>query len=397
MTQVAGGFEASGIARSAADGVAPLREALLGGAGFTVAPAPARVLFGAGTLHRLPELVDELGARRVLVVASAGRGALVERVAALLGGRLADVDTRVAMHVPVALAHAVSARAAQLGADLVLAVGGGSAIGMAKAIALGGGPACIAVPTTYAGSEMTPVWGMTRDGEKQTGRDERVRPRAVLYDPTLMLELPPRVSGPSALNAAAHCVEALYAPDVNPVVALLAAEGLRAIAAGAPRVVRVPTDLTARTGTLYGAWLAGLALGACTMGLHHKLCHVLGGSFGMPHAETHAVLLPHTVGYNAGAAPAAMAVAAGALASGMGRAVDTNGVPDALHALVTDVVRAAGAPGSLRDLGMQEADLSRAAELAAARPYPNPRPVLAEPVHALLLRAFEGLPPVSDG
>ena len=397
MTQVAGGFEASGIARSAADGVAPLREALLGGAGFTVPPAPARVLFGAGALHRLPELVHELGARRLLVVGSAGRGALVERVAALLGSRLAGVDTRVAMHVPVALAHAVSARAAQLGADLVLAVGGGSAIGMAKAIALGGGPACIAVPTTYAGSEMTPVWGMKRDGEKQTGRDERVRPRAALYDPTLTLELPPRVSGPSALNAAAHCVEALYAPDVNPVVALLAAEGLRAIAAGAPQVVRAPTDLTARTGTLYGAWLAGLALGACTMGLHHKLCHVLGGSFGMPHAETHAVLLPHTVGYNAGAAPAAMAVAAGALERGTSRAVDPSGVPDALHALVTDVVRGAGAPGSLRDLGMQEADLSRAAQLAAGRPYPNPRPVRAEPVHALLLRAFEGLPPVSDG
>ena len=378
------------------DGIAPLREALLAGVGFTVAPMPARVLFGSGTLERLPDLVEESRAQRVLVIASAGRGALVERVAALLGGRLAGVDARAVVHVPAPMADAVCARAAELRADLVVAVGGGSAIGMAKAVALAGGPGYVAVPTTYAGSEMTPIWGLTRGGEKETGRDERVRPRAVLYDPTLTLGLPPRVSGPSALNAAAHCVEALYAPDVNPLVALLAAEGLRALAVGVPRVVRAPADLSARSETLYGAWLAGLALGAVTMGLHHKLCHVLGGSFGMPHAETHAILLPHTVGYNAGAASAAMAVAAGALARGLGRPVDASDVPLALHALLLDVAAAAGAPTALRELGLREADLLRAAELAAARPYPNPRRVEAAPVHALLVRAHRGLPPVTD-
>jgi maleylacetate reductase len=375
-------------------GTAPLRDALLAG-GFTVAPMPARVLFGAGALDRLPALVDLLGARRALVVASPGRGgALAERVAALLGARVVGVDRSAAMHVPAPVAAAAAANAERLGADLVIAVGGGSAIGLAKAIALAGGPPSVAVPTTYSGSEMTPIWGTTRDGAKETGRDERVRPRAVVYDPLLTLDLPPRVSGPSALNAVAHCVEALYAPDASPVVALLAAEGLRALAAAAPRVVRAPGDVAVRTAALYGAWLAGLSLGASTMGLHHKLCHVLGGSFGLPHAETHAVVLPHAVAYNAPAAPAAMAAAARALAdAGLGDGAagpPVTGVPRALHALLGDVARVAGAPTSLRELGLIEADLDRAAALAAERPYPNPRLVDREGVRALLARAFDG-------
>jgi maleylacetate reductase len=371
----------------AADFVAPLRDALLSGGGFAVPPSPARVLFGRGALVRLPELVDALGARRAFVVAGAGRGALVERVRALLGPRLAGVDRSAAMHVPAHLADAARAAAADVGADVVVAVGGGSPIGLAKAIALAGGPPIVAVPTTYAGSEMTPIWGVTRGGAKETGRDERVRPRAVVYDPTLTLDLPPRVSGPSALNAVAHCVEALYAPDANPVVALLAAEGLRALAAGAPRVVRAPADLAVRTDALYGAWLAGLSLGAATMGLHHKLCHVLGGSFGLAHAETHAVVLPHAVAYNAAAAPAAMEVAGRAIG------VAARDVPRALHALLLDVAAASGAPTSLRELGLRDEDLDRAAELVAARPYPNPRPVRAEALRAPLRRAYDGAPP----
>jgi maleylacetate reductase len=365
----------------------PLRDALLA-RGFTVQPMPARVLFGAGALARLPELVDALGARRAYVVASPGRGgALAERVAELLGDRVAGVDRRAAMHVPAPLATAAADDAARAGADLLVAVGGGSSIGLAKAIALAGGPPIVAVPTTYSGSEMTPIWGTTRDGAKETGRAERVRPRAVLYDPALTLDLPPTVAGPSMLNAAAHCVEALYAPDVNPVVALLAAEGLRALAASAPRVVRAPADLAARTEALHGAWLAGLALGASTMGLHHKLCHVLGGSFGLPHAETHAVVLPHAVAYNAPAAPHAMRAAAAAL--GIGTGAD-NTVPRALQALLADVAGVAPVPTSLGALGLREADLDRVAALATARPYPNPRPVTAEGVRALLGHALVG-------
>ncbi|MGZ8468591.1 MAG: maleylacetate reductase [Gemmatirosa sp.] len=374
-------------ADAAPRGDAALRDALLAG-GFSVAPMPARVVFGAGALDRLPELVDGLGARRALLVASAGRGALVDRIAALLGTRVAGIDRRAVTHVPAGVAEQVAAHARALDADLVVAVGGGSAVGMAKAIALAGGPGSVAVPTTYAGSEMTPIWGLTRDGAKATGRDERVRPRAVLYDPTLTLDLPPAIAGPSALNAIAHCLEALYAPDANPVVALLAAEGLRALASATPRVVRAPGDLPARTEALYGAWLAGLSLGASTMGLHHKLCHVLGGSFGLPHAETHAIVLPHTIAYNAGAASAAMRTAAQALGD--------DDVPRALHALLHDVARVAGTPTSLRALGLSAADVERATALAVARPYPNPRPVQADAVQALLRRALDGAAPVVD-
>ncbi|HKG95223.1 MAG TPA: maleylacetate reductase [Gemmatimonadaceae bacterium] len=374
-----------------ADLVAPLREAMLArGAGFAAAPMPARVLFGVDALSRLPELVDGLDARRVLVIASPGRGRFVQRVRALLGGRVVAEDTRVAMHVPEPVAQAVRADAARSGADLVLAIGGGSAIGMAKAVALAGGPPILALPTTYSGSEMTPIWGMTRGGAKETGRDERVRPRAVLYDPALTLPLAPRVSGPSALNAVAHCIEALYAPDASPLVALAAAEGLRALAASVPRVVREPADLPARIGALYGAWLGGLALGASTMGLHHKLCHVLGGSFGLPHAETHAILLPHSVAYNAAAAPEAMEVAGRALGAAAGD------VPRALHALLADVADVAGAPRSLGEIGFRESDIDRAAEAAAAKPYPNPRPVRADALRELLGRALTGAVPESS-
>jgi maleylacetate reductase len=365
------------------DDLSPLREALLSGASFTVAPSTARVRFGAGALDHLPELVDELGARRVLVLASARHGDLIERVGRLLGARRVGVETRAAMHVPGPLADAVRDDAIRSGSDLVVAIGGGSPIGMAKAIALGGGPPILAVPTTYSGSEMTNVWGVTRDGAKQTGRDERVRPRAVIYDPTLTLELPPRVSGPSGLNAMAHAVEALYAPDVNPLVALAATEGIRTLGGSVLRVVREPTDLTARTEALYAAWLCGWSLGAATMGLHHKLCHVLGGSFGLPHAETHAVVLPHAVAYNAPATPRAMAVIVRALGVKLE-------APAALHALATTVLAAAGAPRSLRDLRLKEADLDRAAEMTATGAYPNPRPVTVEGVRRLLESAYRG-------
>jgi len=368
-----------------ADALGALRDRLLAGPGVTQPPLPARVLFGAGALDRLPELVDASGARRVLVVASGGRAPVVDRVRALLGARCVGVESRVAMHVPAPLAEAVRADVERLGADLTLAVGGGSAIGMAKAVALGGGPPCAAVPTTYSGSEMTPIWGLTRDGAKETGRDERVRPRAVLYDPELTLTLPPRVSGPSLLNAAAHCVEALYAPDASPLALLAAAEGLRAIAASLPPLLRAPEDLRARAEALYGAWLGGLALGASTMGLHHKLAHVLGGTFGLPHAETHAVVIPYSTAYNADAAPEAMAAAA--------RALGAADAPAALHALLAEVAASTGAPASLRALGLGPDDVRRAAELAAALPYSNPRPVTAESLGPYLARALDGRPP----
>ena len=230
---------------------------------------------------------------------------------------------------------------------------------------------------------MTPIWGLTEGGVKRTGRDPRVLPRVVIYDPQLTLSLPPRIAGPSGINALAHCVEALYAPDASPIVALMAEEGIRALAASLPAVSRAPEDLEARSGALYGAWLAGTALGAATLGLHHKLCHTLGGSFNLPHAEVHTVILPHAAAYNAPAAPAAMARAA--------RALGADDAPGAIF----DLAGALGAPTALRDIGMREADLDRAAELATQNPYPNPAPVTYAGVRRLLEDAFHGRRPAA--
>jgi maleylacetate reductase len=288
------------------------------------------------------------------------------------------------MHVPVDTARKACDEARRLDADVSVAVGGGSTIGLSKAIALETGLPILAIPTTFAGSEMTPIWGLTEGGAKRTGRDVKVLPRTVIYDPALTLTLPPRVAGPSGMNAIAHCVEALYAENANPVVSLMAEEGIRALAKGLPRVVSNPGEVEAHATALYGAWLAGACLGSVGMALHHKLCHVLGGSFNLPHAETHAVMLPYAVAYNAAAAPEAMQRVERALG-------DATSAAEGLYALA----RRLQAPSALKDLGLEAGDLDRAAELATQNPYHNPRPVTRDGLRALLEAAFHGGPPES--
>lgn len=348
---------------------------------FVYEALPSRVVFGAGSLARLPEEVARLGAQRVLVLSTPGQQALGESVAAVLGELAAGVYPRAEQHVPLAVAEAARAEAARLGADCCVAVGGGSTVGLGKAIALRSDLPIVAVPTTYAGSEMTSIWGITEDGLKKTGRDRRVLPRTVIYDPELTLGLPAKIAGPSGMNAIAHCVEALYAPDGNPIVSLMAEEGIRALGASLPRVVAEPANLAARADALYGAWLAGAALGAASMGLHHKLCHTLGGSFGLPHAETHTIILPHAAAYNQAAAPEALARAARAL-----------GAPAAPAALF-DLAAALGAPTALRDIGMPADGLDRAAEIVTSAPYANPAAITFEGVRRLLDDAFHGRRP----
>ena len=288
------------------------------------------------------------------------------------------------MHVPIEVARRARELAAQLGADGCVAVGGGSAIGLGKAIALEHGLPVIAVPTTYAGSEMTPVWGLTEGGRKRTGRDERVLPRSVLYDPELTLTLPAGMSAASGMNAVAHAVEALYAPDATPIISLMAEEGARALAAALPRVVADGADLDGRSQAQYGAWLCGAVLAATTMSLHHKLCHTLGGTLDLPHAQTHTVVLPHALAYNQPAAPDAVAALSRAL----------GGAPDPAREL-WELAGRLDAPRSLRELGMAEADIPRVVEQAVAEPYANPRPVTADGVTALLEDAWAGRPPRS--
>jgi maleylacetate reductase len=270
-------------------------------------------------------------------------------------------------------------RAAELGADGCVAVGGGSAIGLGKAIALEHELPVIAIPTTYAGSEMTPVWGLTEGGQKRTGRDVRVLPRSVLYDAELTLTLPAGMSVASGLNAVAHAVEGLYAPDATPIISLMAEEGTRALAAALPLVVADGGDLEARAEAQYGAWLCGAVLAATTMSLHHKLCHTLGGTLDLPHAQTHTVVLPHALAYNQPAAPDAVAALSRAL----------GGTSDPAREL-WELAGRLDAPRSLAGLGMQEADISAIAELAVANPYANPRPVTRGGVEALLRAAWAG-------
>jgi alcohol dehydrogenase class IV len=234
---------------------------------------------------------------------------------------------------------------------------------------------------------VTPIWGLTEGGVKKTGRDARVLPKTVIYDPELTLTLPLALTVTSALNAIAHGCEGLYAHDGNPVVALMAEEGIRASAAALPALQRDPRDIEARGDALAGAWLCGVVLGSVAMGLHHKLCHTLGGTFNLPHAETHTVVLPHALAYNAAAAPEAMARIARALGLAEGE-----GVPRAVQALAARH----GAPTSLRELGMPAEGVARAAELAVTTPYPNPQPLQREALRSLIQRAWEGAAPQTD-
>jgi maleylacetate reductase len=332
-----------------------------------------RVVFAPGALARVAEEVVGLGVTRALVITSASAAEYTDRVSADLGDRVVARIHGVVMHVPAEVARAAVEAARESGADGVVCVGGGSATGLAKAVALETGLPIVAVPTTYSGSEVTPVWGRTADGRKTTGRDPRVLPRVVVYDPDLTASLPPATAAASALNAVAHCVEAMYAPDASPVTALLAEEGIRAIARALPGFDH--------SGLLYGAWLAGWTLGGSTMGVHHRICHVLGGSYDLPHAQTHAVILPYAAAYNAGHAPDALARVARAL-----------GVSDPAGGL-WDLARSAGVPAALTDLGFVPEKADDAADLVAASPPANPKPVERAWVRALLLDACAGRRP----
>jgi maleylacetate reductase len=344
-----------------------------------------RVLFGVGTLAQLRQEVDRLGGTRVLVICTGAERPLADAVANRLGHLVVGIFDAARMHHPVETVQSARERARELNADACVTIGGGTTTGTGKLITLETGIPLIAVPTTYAGSEMTPIYGITEGGVKRTARDWKVLPRTVIYDPELTLSLPPGVAGPSGINALAHSVEGLYAPDTNPVLGLMAIESIRALARSLPVVVREPASLEARTDALYGAWLAGIVLGNAAMGLHHKLCHTLGGTFDLPHAEVHTVILPHALAYNRDFAPEPMRRAAEAL-----------GADDAAQG-VYDLTVAIGARVSLAALGMPADGLDRAADLAVQNQYPNPRPLERTAIRELLENAYHGKKPHTTG
>jgi maleylacetate reductase len=351
---------------------------------FTFDALPGRVVFGIGSVAALPDEVDRLGGRHVLVFADPTTKEVADEAAEALGGRFAGIFTDIELHVPVEAVAEARKAAEEAGADCLVTIGGGTTTGFGKAVALEAGLPLIAVPTTYAGSEMTPIYGITSNGMKRTGRDLRVLPKAVLYDPALTTSVPPEVTGPSGMNALAHCVEALYAKEANPITSLMAEEAIRALVRGIPASVRNPEDIEARSDALYGAYLAGAALAVVGMALHHRICHVLGGTYGLAHGEVNSVILPHAARFNHPAAPEPLEAVARAM-----------GVADAATGLF-DLAVSIGAPTSLEALGMRRSDLEEAARLAADPPPWNPREVSPGDVLAILEAAFEGRRPASS-
>jgi maleylacetate reductase len=339
------------------------------------------VVFGAGTVTGVLAELESLGLERVLLVASPSAAATADVVASALGDGLAARIDEVRQHVPETLATRAMEVAKHSGADGVLTVGGGSATGLGKAVAVATGVPLVAVPTTYSGSEATPIYGITGP-HKRTGRDPRALPRVVVYDPELTTSMPRHVTATSGLNAVAHCVEALYSRDAEPVSALVAEHGLHLLASALPRAVRDPHHLAVREDALMGAYLAGWALASAGSALHHTLCHVLGGDHGLGHGDLHAVLLPYVVAFNAPATPEAM-----------GRVARALGTEDAVSG-ITDLAHTLGAPSSLRAIGFPEDSLGAAAQRAGvAVGDRNPRPVDPDSLRRLLEDAFHGRPP----
>ena len=343
-----------------------------------------RVIFGRGRIAEAADALTAIGGKGALVLSTPEQNDMAQRVATMLGDLSAGGFSGAMMHTPVEVTEEALRVFRDSAADSVVSIGGGSTIGLGKAIALRTDAPQLAIPTTYAGSEVTTVLGETSGGAKTTVRSPKVLPEAVIYDVDLTLSLPPRLSAASGMNAMAHAVEALYAKDGNPVVSLMAEEGLRALASSLPKVVRYGSDVEARTEAQYGAWLCGMCLGATAMALHHKLCHVLGGTFDLPHAETHAIVLPHAVAYNAAAAPEAI--------NRLERAL--GGEPAAGR--LCELIRALDLPLALRELGMPENGIGRAVALAMKDPYYNPRPLDAVEIQALIRRAWAGEPPRAD-
>jgi maleylacetate reductase len=350
---------------------------------FLYSPLPARVIFGFGTIARVGEEMERLGCKRALVLATPQQAESAANLAARLQGKSVGVFARAAMHTPIEVTNQAMGFVRENIVDCLVGLGGGSTTGLGKAIALRTDLPQIVIPTTYAGSEATPILGETVDGKKTTQRSAKILPEVIIYDVDLTMTLPPLLTVTSGMNAIAHAVEALYAQDANPVTSLLAEEGIRSLGQALPAITHSSNDREARSRALYGAWLCGTCLGTAGMALHHKICHVLGGSFDLPHAETHTIILPHVIAYNLPAAKTALARAAQAL-----------GVGNAARGLF-ELPRRLHAPKTLRDIGMNENRLDQAADLAVSSQYWNPRAVVRDEIRQLLDDAFHGREPRS--
>ena len=348
---------------------------------FRYKALPWNVIFGIGALSRLPEELDKLGYSRALVLTTPNQAEIGQQIVDLLGDKAVGLFDRAVMHVPVETVEQATTEVKRLDADCSVSVGGGSTTGLGKALAFNLDLPNIVLPTSYAGSEMTNIWALTKIDRKITRRDNVVVPTLTIYDPVLTLTMPAAFAGASGLNAMAQAVVNVATEDVNPIISIMALDAIRALSHSLPIVVSDPDNMDARTEAMYGACLAGGALGAGTTGLHHRLCHTFGGTFNTPHAETHTILLPHSVAYNANAVPEGTRKIAAAM-----------GVDDAATGLF-ELAGTIGVPTALKDIGVVETDLDEAAAVTVETPVNNPEPVTGERVRALLENAYHGYPP----
>ncbi|KAL7814943.1 hypothetical protein V8C44DRAFT_28379 [Trichoderma aethiopicum] len=341
-----------------------------------------RVLFGQDSLSKLPSELARLGCSKPLILTTPTKTFYVDDIATHLNGQIAGSYSRVTMHTPTEVTEDALKHCRSVNADCLVSIGGGSAVGLGKALFVRTGLPHITVPTTYSGSEMTPIVGQTENRVKTTHVDPKAIPAVVIYDVNLTLTLPATISATSGLNAMAHAVEALYAQDGNPIASMFAVKGIQTLARSLPRVMQNPKDVDARSDALLGAWFCGKCLAGVGVSLHHKLCHVLGGTFNLPHAETHAIILPHALAYLAPSIPNEMKVLADNLPDSEGNAVD------GLNKLLSKL----GITYSLKDLGMKEEDIDLAVTNLLQKPFWSPRPLDGDLIRKLLRRAWEGKP-----
>ncbi|MBB3148797.1 alcohol dehydrogenase class IV [Phyllobacterium trifolii] len=351
---------------------------------FVYSANPGRVIFGSGTISRLGEEADRLGVKRIVVLSTPEQEEQAGAIAVNLGARTVGLFAGAQMHTPTDVTQNAMDLIASRDADAVVSIGGGSTTGLGKAIAFRTDLPQIVVPTTYAGSEATPILGETEAGKKVTKSDPRILPEVIIYDVDLTLTLPVGMSVTSGVNAIAHAAEALYAREANPVISMMAEEGISAIARALPLIQANPSDLAARSDALYGAWLCGVCLGSVGMALHHKLCHTLGGMFGLPHASMHTIILPYALAYNAHAAPQAM--------QRIARAINQERAPLGLF----DLTRKLGGQIALKDIGMPAEGIEQAVDEILAKPYWNPEALARGPLIRLLTAAYSGELPADD-
>lgn len=348
---------------------------------FTYDSLPGRVIFGEGKIKEAGPELERLGVARALVLSTPEQAEDAQKLANALGDRAAGLFSGAAMHTPIEVTAMALREVEALGVDGIVSLGGGSTIGLGKAIALRTDLPQLAIPTTYAGSEMTPIIGQTENGVKTTQRTLAVLPETVIYDPELTYTLPAHIAGPSGMNAIAHVVEALYAENRNPITSMMAEDSIRALGEALPAIMSGAPAQEARAKAFYGSWIAGSCLATVGMALHHKICHTLGGSFDLNHAAIHCLMIPYTAAFNQEHADYAMQRVA--------RALGAENAPSALF----DLMLVTNQQHSLKAFGLAEQDLDKVADLAVQNPYYNPRPVTRQAIRAMLQDAWLGKRP----